>query len=339
MRRPDILGNTSVVDHSSHIDILETVFRWNNWTGLQLYDDQDVTIQQTRADHNGFGGISGYKVEHLKVLSSEASSNGWRAARGVTQANSTQFIDNNLLDFAAGQKFFHLRDALFQDFRSVHNQTAGLWFDYDNARVRIVRVRLIDNRTQGLHVEASQGPQSVVDSSICGNETGVLINNASRVSIEGSVIANNAMGQFWQVGTEEPRVVWNAYTSQKMSIESDNWTFSGNTIRSTSQQRGIGTYMILGWRRFVSTLSSDNNRWAYWASPKVFQVANGVRLALAGWTRPPARTATLLVAASSCRTARPESLTNGAASAGSYRPLGESPNDRPPLGRRGDVPE
>src|SRR5262249_11153102 len=144
--------------------------------------------------------------------------------------NSGALVDNNLIDFAAGQKFFHLRNALFQNFRSMHNQTAGLWFDTDNSGVRLVRVRLIDNWTQGLHVEASQGPESVVDSSICGNETGVLINNASRVTIQGSVIANNRVGQMWQVGTEEPRVVWNAYSDQDMSINSDHWSLSNDTI-------------------------------------------------------------------------------------------------------------
>ena len=112
-------------------------------------------------------------VDDLNVLSSEATWNGWRAARGVTSATSSEFIDNNLLDFGAGQKFFHLRDALFMDFRAMHNQTAGLWFDSDNSGVRLVRVKLIGNRTQGIHLEASQGPIHLVRSSICGNETGV----------------------------------------------------------------------------------------------------------------------------------------------------------------------
>lgn len=269
--------------NTSGVRVVGSNFRWNNWTGLAVEDSDDVTVVGSTANHNGNAGMTGLTVSGLNVIGSEMSFNGWRAALGIVRDQASMAVDNNLLDFAGGNKFFHLRDAFFDHLRAEGNKGSGLWLDYDNSEVVVSDSRFVDNWTQGLHIEASQGPIWVAKNAICGNETGILINNASDVSVISSTLSNNRLGQLWQAGVNEPRSVYNQYEDRWEKTESKNWTLRGNSIQSTGSQRGVGTYLTTAWDSFVNTLTSDLNVWTYQGDPRVFQVGGGELLDLAGW--------------------------------------------------------
>lgn len=269
--------------NSKNAKVIASVFRWNNWTGLHVFASSDVTIRRTTANHNGNAGFTATNARNLRVLRSRTSFNGWRVARGVDREAADQAVDNNALDFAGGHKFFHLRDALFDGHRSIGNKGSGLWLDFDNARVRLKWLELRNNWTQGLHIEANQGPIRVSKSSICGNETGILINNSSRVTVVGNILSDNSLGQLWQAGSDEPRTVYDAYTGKEMQVRSLDWTLLENEIRTADGQLAIGTYISSGWDEFVETLTSDDNRWTYQGATEIFRITGGVNVDFQGW--------------------------------------------------------
>ena len=276
-------GTAAQVAYSDHITIVDSDFEWNNWTGLGFYLSNDVIVSQTTADHNGNAGLTGALMKGLWVEDTEASYNGWRAAQGWDNASPSLVTDPNFIDFAAGPKFLRIRDATFLRYRATNNQTAGLWLDYDNARVDLIQVELMDNWTQGLHVEASQGPLRVIDSKICGNESGIVINNASDGQVTGTLIADNRMGQIWHLGSDQPRPVQDSESGENLEIVSRDWVLSRNQIGSGDGQFAFRTYLTTSWDEFVTTLSSDANQFTLTEPPGLFQVAGGEVLDLEEW--------------------------------------------------------
>lgn len=278
------LENKAVLFRNANgTSIIGSVFRWNNWTGLAIEESTDVRVVGSSANHNGNAGMTGQFLSGFDVLESEMSFNGWRSSRGVDREQASMAVDKNLLDFAGGHKFFHLRDALFDGVTADSNQGSGLWLDYDNSDVVISDSQFSDNWTQGIHVEAGKGPISVGKTVMCGNETGILINNASDVKVSFSTLANNHLGQLWQAGVNEPRPVYNAYEDRWEETQSTDWTLLGNNVRTAPGQRAIGTYVTSAWDSFVRTLTSDLNRWTFEDTPAIFQVGGGELLDFAGW--------------------------------------------------------
>ena len=181
-------GSAVSVADSSNVTIIHCSFVWNSWTGLSLYQSEDVTIRDVTANNNGVSGITGTKDSRLLIADSQTSYNNWRGSRGWDVGDHGSAIDPNFIDFATGQKFFSLRHATFENHRAIGNLSGGIWLDYDNEDVTFDHVVLSGNLTHGLMIEASQGPVSVVDSEICGNETGILSNNAADVRVVGNVL-------------------------------------------------------------------------------------------------------------------------------------------------------
>jgi hypothetical protein len=228
---------------SSHVTVMRSDFVWNSWIGLGLNYGDDVTIRHVRANHNGAGGITGSRTRGLLIVDSQTSYNNWRGSRGWNVSDHSSAIDPNFIDFATGQKFFRLRDSTFRDLRSTDNLSGGIWLDYDNAGVTFDHVVLSGNLTHGLMVEASQGPISVVDSEICGNETGILSNNASNVRVTGSVLAGNLLAQLFIAGANGPRPVVEYDTGRHIEVKTEDWVVQGNEVAVDDGRLATGTYL------------------------------------------------------------------------------------------------
>jgi hypothetical protein len=266
----------SIAD-SSDVSVVGSRFDFNSWTGLSLYQDERVTLRDVGADHNGVGGVTGSRIVDLQVKDSETSYNGWRGSRGWDPSDHSLAIDGNFIDFATGQKFFSLRGATFTDFQAIGNLTGGIWLDYDNADVTFDRVVLRQNLTHGLMIEASQGPISVTESEICGNETGILVNNASNVTVTGSVLAGNLIGQLFLAGANGPRPVVEFDTKSEIAVKAENWVVRGNEVGVEAGSTAIGTYLATDlWSSFVGTLESDQNHYSSPSSDDIFGMPEGI---------------------------------------------------------------
>lgn len=272
-----------LIADSRRVEIIDCAFEWNNGSGLSLYRGDEVTVREIEANHNGVGGFTGFGIRKLRVYDSEASFNGWRAASGWDANDHSSVLDMNFIDFGAGQKFFRLRDASFNDFRAVNNLTGGLWLDYDNADVSLEGLTLNGNLTHGLFLEASQGPISLAASQICHNETGILVGNASDVDVAQNVIAMNALAQIFFAGEGE-RLVDVHDTGQSISLRTKDWEIHGNRIGVVDGSVAVGTHLDLGaWISFIQSLTSEENRYMSLATDEIFQLPGERTLTLSEW--------------------------------------------------------
>jgi hypothetical protein len=275
-------GGALIAD-SRRVELIDCGFAWNNGSGLSLYRGDEITVRGIEANHNGVGGFTGFAIRKLRVYDSEASFNGWRAASGWDINDHSSVLDMNFIDFGAGQKFFRLRDASFHDFRAMNNLTGGLWLDYDNAGVSLEGLTLSGNLTHGLFVEASQGPISLEASQICHNETGILVGNTSDVDVVQNVIAMNALAQIFFAGEGE-RVVDVHDTGQSISLGTRDWQIQRNRIDVADGSVAVGTHLDHeAWQAFVSSLTSQANRYASSATDEIFQLPGGRTATLSQW--------------------------------------------------------
>jgi hypothetical protein len=272
---------------SSGIRIENSRFLWNNWRGLGFHASNDIRVKTTIANHNGVSGLGAGTSNNLLFVDTQTSHNNWRGSRGWDTSNHDSAIRPHFIDFATGQKFAHLRDAVFRRHRSVGNLTGGLWFDTDNARITLDGVVLKNNLTHGVFVEANQGPFRVTNSIICANETGVLIQKSTDGTLNGNVIEQNLLGQILVSGTEEPRRVEDRETGEELALDAERWAFGRNKLKSLRGQYNVRTYLPPEqWQNFVDSLSSSHNDWHYAeGDPRVFRVAGGDELTFQGWKR------------------------------------------------------
>jgi hypothetical protein len=285
-RTPIGEGGALTFNGGSGLRIINNRFVWNNWNGLSLYDHRNVLVEDNVGNFNGSGGITASYVRGLRMVSNETSYNNWRGAIGSPFKKGDRAVDHGLIDWATGQKFLHLRDAVFTNHKSVGNRTGGLWFDYDNKNVVITGAILVDNLTHGVFVEASQGPVKITNSRICWNETGVLVQDSRNGVIRRSAVGSNKIGQIFLVGLAEPRTVTDSETGERLKVRAEKWKVTSNKSTSQSDQRAIGTYLPKEpWDHFVSTLRSKSNKWGHGERKDIFQIVDGKRLTLKGWRK------------------------------------------------------
>jgi hypothetical protein len=276
--------SAATIANSSHVKVANSRFVLNNWNGLSIYRSENVTIENTSLNRNGVAGVTANFLSGSLFLNVDSSYNNWRGAIGHESMPTRAAIDMNFIDYATGHKFFHTRDTTFRNYRSVENLTGGLWFDYDNSGVVLDRVSLRRNLTHGLMVEASQGPFRVSESLICGNETGVLVNNSRGVTLDNSVLVGNDLAQIFVAGSNGPRPVTDYETGASLQLNAGDWSLFDNALGATGQEKAFRTYLSSeSWQQFATSLSSDGNNFTNPDQSDVFQVANGELLNLTGW--------------------------------------------------------
>ncbi|MGH8065936.1 MAG: right-handed parallel beta-helix repeat-containing protein, partial [Candidatus Entotheonellia bacterium] len=233
---------------SSNILVEDSRFLWNNWTGLALGVSQSVTARRNVANHNGGGGMATYKIKTLLFEDNETSYNNWRGAKG------------GFLGWAvAGIKNMRIRDGVYRRHKSVGNQTRGFWLDFDNANILIEAASWCDNLTNGIFIEASQGPITIRDSLICRNRKyGIQTTNSSAVTLAGNTIRANGGSQIRVTGDVE-RAVTNWETGEQRRLKVEHWTLQENVIvGEDARQLLLDTP---GWGHFLGSLASQSNGW------------------------------------------------------------------------------
>jgi parallel beta-helix repeat protein len=255
--------------NSSNLFVEDCQFIWNNWTGLGLSVSQSVTARRNVANHNGGGGMGTYKIKTLLFEDNETSYNNWRGTKG------------GFFGWAvAGIKNLRIHDGVYRRHKSVGNQTRGFWLDFDNANILIEAAFWCDNLTNGIFIEASQGPITIRDSLICHNRKyGIQTTNSSDVTLARNTIRGNGSSQIRVTGDiERPVSDWE--TGEQMRLKVEHWTLQENIIVGEDARQ-----LLLdapSWKHFLDSLASKSNHWYNPEKSNVFKVGS-MHLDFRGW--------------------------------------------------------
>ena len=274
----------AVVFNSSKEILLDSdSFDWNNGTAMKFSSSTNLTAENSQANHNGETGWSTYEMKYGAWNSDQGSYNNWRGAQGASYALT-----------AEGADFMLVHNSSFTGMKTLFNQAHGLHFDTDALDVTVASLLSAKNYRSALQVEASEGPVTIEDSTICSSNLqngtalgGVGLLAASYVTLIGNTIYNNQWGQIAIGGSTAGITVKNWETGAVYQVYNEYMRSSGNIVVGTGNQPAFDDgYLTKDWSRFASTLSSNDNTWwnantasAFTAPvPKGYTVMN-----LSGW--------------------------------------------------------
>jgi hypothetical protein len=272
-------------------------FVWNNSVGFGLYAEsgttQNITVQNSTANHNGQTGFSGNQVKYVLYQDDESSYNSWRGALGSFYEigfNGSDFVLHHNSDFNGHHAFY--------------NESGGVHFDTDNANVQITGMQSGGNNVEGLLIEASEGPVTVTNGTFCSNSlvpgsktANIQIADSSDISLTGNIAYNGGPEQEYVLGNGRAGTNWEQPTVPIVRFN-QNITQTGNTLLGTADQLGFYTYykdtpscsvpITDMWQTFGGTLSSNSNTWGDVAAANAdfpfFQAAIlSATVPLSGW--------------------------------------------------------
>ncbi len=267
---PAVPDSAVQISDSSGVLVEDCDFSENNWDGLDVVVSNDVDIRTSTANHNGGSGLGGYKLKRFVMDDTETSVNTWRGAQG-------QFYGWAV----AGSKFGAIHDGLIRRHRATGNQSRGFWLDFDNVNVSLETCGLYGNRTDGIFIEANQGPIAIRNSLMALNAEGAGVSgaNSSDVTLSGSVLWGNGHSQIQITGVDS-RAVSNWETGSVFNVRPERWSFTGNLVWVDNiNQVWLETP---DWPFFLNSLTSRANLWSRPADPRAFRI--GARqIALYDW--------------------------------------------------------
>jgi hypothetical protein len=251
-----IEGNAVVVYKSTNVLVKDCTFRWNNWTGYRLHDDRNVTSMRNVSNYNGGTGLTAWRVKSLLSEDDETSYNNWRGKAGEFYYWAV-----------SGTKNMRMHDAVFRRHKARGNHAAGFWLDFDNQNVILEDNLWCGNLKHGLFIEATQGPVTLVNSRLYGNQQwGIRALSSRFITLTGNQIFNNAGQQILLTGPLT-REVDNWETQERIALKTERWTLRDNAIS--------GSYTLLetnNWQHFLVTLLSEGNAWRKTNPTEAFRI-------------------------------------------------------------------
>jgi hypothetical protein len=268
----ELEGGAVFVADSKHVLLVDVTTRWNNWFGLRIWNDDNVTLRDITASRNGAGGMGIGKSRRLRIEDAVTSRNNWRGAQGGFRGWSI-----------AGVKALFVHDVYITGLRSTSNSARGLWLDTDVTRVLIEDARVCNNRHDGVFLEAMQGPVVLKNSVICDNTgEGILTGNIAQFGLLDSRLCNNGASQILLSGLDK-RVVTDHETGRVISIpHGRDWTITGTTIRGGKMLFGT-TASRAAFDALADTLRSDANTWWHASVEQPFMIGGGHTVDFTGW--------------------------------------------------------
>ncbi|MBN1864302.1 MAG: right-handed parallel beta-helix repeat-containing protein [Victivallales bacterium] len=233
---------------SSDILVEDCVFMWNNFNGFGFWDTHGITFRRSVANNNGGAGVTSWKISNVIWEDNETSHNNWRGEKG------------GFVSWAvAGAKILQVHDTIIRRHRSVGNKTRGFWFDIDNVNIVVEDAFWVDNLSDGLFIEATQGPIMIRGSVIAFNgANGILSTNSSNVFLDDNLIGGNSGAQLMMTGMES-RGVENFATGEKLSVRVENWTLRNNTIFAFEGKSPL--LSTSAWEHHLKTIVCEKNLW------------------------------------------------------------------------------
>jgi hypothetical protein len=271
-----IVGDNSK-KQGANILLDSVTVRDNNWQGLVLHANLDITIRNSTFTANGENGVEVYRPLNFLFAGNTVTYNNWRGLQG----GLTGWDANGMKVVRA--HFVEVDDSSFDN-----NFTGGLWFDTDSENLCITGSSFNQNNTNGLYFEAIQGPVLVNQSVFYKNHGhGLQVANSTRITIRQSTSFDNGANAFFIGGSATPRDVANwQLPGTNYKLLTQDWVFDGVIFASgpdtTAGSNLIGTSLTTV-TPFISTLLSNYNNWYAPNNPAPFSVPEHGKLNVSGW--------------------------------------------------------
>ena len=260
----------SRINNGTNVLIDTDQFLWSNSVGFGLYAGsgvaQNITVQNSAANHNGQTGFSGRQANYVLYQNDESSYNSWRGALGGYYAYAFN-----------GSDFFLHHNSDFNGLTAHYNVSGGVHFDTDNANDQVTGLQSSGNNLEGLLIEASEGPFTVTNSAACSNSLGpdnkdanIQISDSSDVTLTGNTFYDGGPEQIYIEGSGRAGTNWEQPSAPLVRFN-QNLTQKNNTFIGTAGQAGFYSYYKHSpscsvavtdmWQTFGSSFSSQSNTW------------------------------------------------------------------------------
>ncbi|MGH9275060.1 MAG: right-handed parallel beta-helix repeat-containing protein [Acidimicrobiales bacterium] len=231
------------VSDSTDVLIENNLFRHSTWGGLGLASASSVTVRNNRATGNGGNGIDTYKSHNVVIEGNRIEGSNLRGVVNGYVGWST-----------AGSKNLLLHGAVFRRNTYEGNFARGLWFDTDVKDVLVDGDRSCGNLSDGVFIEAVQGPLTIRGATFCGNNgAGIRVGTSGGVRVEASTVANNRYGLLF--AGERHRSWYDHVTGVLVEMgDFADWTLLGNVFVSPGTPPLISSSVIpmTDWKRLLA---------------------------------------------------------------------------------------
>jgi len=251
--------------------------QYNNWQGLVLSANLDVTVRNSTFSWNGENGVEVYRPLNFLFTGNTVTYNNWRGAEGGLTGWD-----------ADGMKVVKAHFVEVDNSSFSNNFTGGLWFDTDNENLCITGDSFNQNSTNGLYFEATQGPALIYRSVFYKNQGhGLQTANSAGITARQSTLYDNGADAFFIGGTATVRAVSNwQQPGVEYHLLTQNWVFDGVNFGAgpdtASTANLIGTSLSTV-SPFASTLLSNHNNWYAPNNSAPFDVPDHGHFNLSGW--------------------------------------------------------
>ena len=251
--------------------------RNNNWQGLVLRANLNLTVRNSTFTSNGENGVEVYRPLNFLFTGNTVTYNNWRGLQGGLTGWD-----------ADGMKVVRAHFVQVDKSSFSNNFTGGLWFDTDSENLCITGDTFNENLTNGLYFEAIQGPALVYQSVFYKNHgQGLQVANSTRITVRQSTAFDNGANAFFIGGSATPRDVANwqnpgvnyKLLTQDWVLDGVNFAFGPDTAAGSNL---IGTSLD-SIAPFTSTLLSNYNDWYAANNPDPFDVPGRGKISLSDW--------------------------------------------------------
>jgi hypothetical protein len=251
--------------------------RYNNWQGLVLSANLDVTVRNSTFTENGENGVEVFRPLNFLFTGNTVTYNNWRGSQGGLTGWD-----------ADGMKVVKAHTIEVDNSSFSNNLTGGLWFDTDNENLCITGDSFNENATNGLYFEATQGPVLVYRDIFYKNHGhGLQTANSARITVRQSTVYDNGADALFIGGSTTPRDVSNwQQPSVQYHLLAQDWVLDGVNF-ATGPDTAAGSALVgtslSTISSFTGTLLSDYNDWFAPNSSARFNVPGQGDRTLAGW--------------------------------------------------------
>jgi trimeric autotransporter adhesin len=258
-----------VVDQHNVL-IEDSEFVWNGQNGVSL-KAHDVTLRRSTMSHNGSSGVSAFKLADALFEDTEASYNNWRGFRA------------GYIGWEVGQKFAGAHRVVLRRHTGSHNLTRGLWFDWDATDVVVEDSVFCDNHTNGMFIEAVQGPITLNNNLFCRNPlSGLQTSATNRFTLTNNAFDNNGRSAI-NISGDFNRVVTDWETGEQHTLNNSNWQWRDNLMRGATGARLITTsFTTSQWNDLMTTSHLDFNSYVHDVH-QAFQIPGGLTVDFTTW--------------------------------------------------------
>jgi hypothetical protein len=251
--------------------------QYNNWQGLALSANLDVTVQNSTFTWNGENGVEVYRPLNFLFAGNTVTYNNWRGAEGGLAGWD-----------ADGMKVVKAHFMQVENSSFSNNLTGGLWFDTDNQNLCITGDSFSQNSTNGLYFEATQGPALVYRSVFYKNSGhGLQAANSTAITVRQSTVFDNGADAFFIGGSATVRIVNNWQQSGiEYHLLTQDWVLDGVDLAAgpdtAASSNLIGTSLSsIG--PFADTLLSNYNNWYAPKNPAPFDMPDHGNFNFSAW--------------------------------------------------------